>query len=157
MKLNQRLKQAGVIAPEVVPAPVEGSHKKPPAAPRKPAPPRNGEAPPPSEPARRAGAEGSLINLAAETFVLASQEKLGAASQYVIAPLAEVSGLIVERAHAFGIGHSRAALQRGVWHNTRQREDGKWVFRRRWNGDQTDYGLNVTTVPALLRVRLATY
>lgn len=36
---------------------------------------------------------------------------------------------IVERAHAFGIGHSRAALRRGVWHNTRQRDDGKWVFR----------------------------
>jgi pimeloyl-ACP methyl ester carboxylesterase len=44
---------------------------------------------------------------------------------------------IVERAHAFGIGHSRAALQRGVWHNTRQREDGKWVFRH-----------HLTTLPA---------
>ena len=36
---------------------------------------------------------------------------------------------IVERAQAFGIGHSREAVERGVWHNTRQREDGKWVFR----------------------------
>ena len=36
---------------------------------------------------------------------------------------------IVERARAFGIGHSREAVERGVWHNTRQREDGKWVFR----------------------------
>jgi pimeloyl-ACP methyl ester carboxylesterase len=44
---------------------------------------------------------------------------------------------IVERAHAFGIGHSRAALQRGVWHNTRRREDGKWVFRH-----------HLTTLPA---------
>jgi beta-galactosidase GanA len=34
---------------------------------------------------------------------------------------------------------------------------GKWVFERVWNGDQTDYGLNFTTLPALLRVRLATY
>ena len=40
----------------------------------------------------------ALCQQAAETFVLASQEKLGAASQYVIAPLSEVSGLIVEQA-----------------------------------------------------------
>ena len=50
MKLNQRLKQAGVIAPEVVPAPAEGNPKRPAPAPRKPAPPRNGEAPPPADP-----------------------------------------------------------------------------------------------------------
>lgn len=37
-----------------------------------------------------------LLKQAAETFVLASHEKLGAASQYVIAPLTDVSGLIVE-------------------------------------------------------------
>ena len=35
--------------------------------------------------------------------------------------------------------------------------EGKWVFRRRWNGDQTDYGLNFSSVPQLLRVKLATY
>jgi beta-galactosidase GanA len=35
--------------------------------------------------------------------------------------------------------------------------DGKWVFRRRWNGDQTDYGHNISSVPQLLRVKLATY
>lgn len=34
---------------------------------------------------------------------------------------------------------------------------GRWVFERVWNGDQTDYGLNFTTLPQLLRVRLATY
>ena len=34
--------------------------------------------------------------------------------------------------------------------------DGKWVFDRMWNGDQTDYGLNLTTSPVLLRVTLAT-
>ena len=33
---------------------------------------------------------------------------------------------------------------------------GTWRMRRRWNGDQTDYGLNLTG-PTLLRVRLATY
>ena len=37
----------------------------------------------------------ALSRRAAETFVLASSEKLHAASAYVIAPLSEVSGLIV--------------------------------------------------------------
>ncbi len=35
--------------------------------------------------------------------------------------------------------------------------DGEWVFERRWNGDQTDYGLNLTDRPVLLRVRLAAH
>ncbi|MFT4179622.1 MAG: DUF5597 domain-containing protein [Thermomonas sp.] len=35
--------------------------------------------------------------------------------------------------------------------------NGQWQFRRRWNGDQTDYGLNFSGVPQLLRVKLATY
>lgn len=35
-------------------------------------------------------------------------------------------------------------------------QNGRWVMLRRWNGDQTDYGLNLT-VPTLLRVRLGTY
>ncbi len=35
--------------------------------------------------------------------------------------------------------------------------DGKWTRSRIWNGDQTDYGLNLTDEPRLLRVRLATY
>ena len=35
--------------------------------------------------------------------------------------------------------------------------DGKWVFRRRWNGDQTDYGLNFSSATQLLRVKLASY
>lgn len=34
---------------------------------------------------------------------------------------------------------------------------GQWIFDRLWNGDQTDYGLNFTTVPQVLRVKLATY
>ena len=36
-------------------------------------------------------------------------------------------------------------------------EGGAWRMRRRWNGDQTDYGLNFGDQPVLLRVRLATY
>jgi beta-galactosidase GanA len=35
--------------------------------------------------------------------------------------------------------------------------DGKWTRTRVWNGDQTDYGLNLTDEPRVLRVRLATY
>lgn len=36
-------------------------------------------------------------------------------------------------------------------------EFGKWVFERVWNGDETDYGLNFTDQPHVLRVKLATY
>jgi beta-galactosidase GanA len=36
-------------------------------------------------------------------------------------------------------------------------QDGVWHFRRVWNGDQTDYGLNFTSVPQVLRVTIATY
>jgi hypothetical protein len=35
--------------------------------------------------------------------------------------------------------------------------DGKWTRSRLWNGDQTDYGLNLTEDPRVLRVKLATY
>ena len=36
-------------------------------------------------------------------------------------------------------------------------ENGQWIMRRRWNGDQTDYGFNFAEQPVLLRVRLGTY
>ena len=35
--------------------------------------------------------------------------------------------------------------------------DGEWTFRRRWNGDQTDYGLNFSSATQLLRVKMASY
>ena len=35
-------------------------------------------------------------------------------------------------------------------------QNGRWVMRRRWNGDQTDFGLNFVD-PVMLRVRLGTY
>jgi beta-galactosidase GanA len=38
-----------------------------------------------------------------------------------------------------------------------QYQNGKWVFERVWNGDETDYGLNFTSAPQVLRVKLATY
>ncbi len=36
-------------------------------------------------------------------------------------------------------------------------ENGEWKFVRLWNGDQVDYGLNLTDKPVTLRVSLATY
>ena len=36
-------------------------------------------------------------------------------------------------------------------------DDGSFRFRRTWNGDQTDYGLNFTAQPVLLRVTMGTY
>jgi len=36
-------------------------------------------------------------------------------------------------------------------------ENGQWVFDRVWNGDQVDYGLNLTTLPQVLKVKLAAY
>jgi len=35
--------------------------------------------------------------------------------------------------------------------------DGQWTRTSVWNGDETDYGLNLTDEPRWLRVRLATY
>ncbi|KFI07483.1 glycoside hydrolase [Massilia sp. BSC265] len=34
---------------------------------------------------------------------------------------------------------------------------GKWVMERNWNGDQTDYGLNLPAAPTVLKVRMRTY
>jgi beta-galactosidase GanA len=36
-------------------------------------------------------------------------------------------------------------------------DNGQWIFDRLWNGDQTDWGLNFSSVPQVLRVQLATY
>lgn len=36
-------------------------------------------------------------------------------------------------------------------------ENGQWHFLREWNGDQTDWGLNFTSQPQVLHVKLATY
>lgn len=36
-------------------------------------------------------------------------------------------------------------------------EQGKWVMQRVWNGDQTDWGLNFSDKPILLRIKMATY
>jgi beta-galactosidase GanA len=36
-------------------------------------------------------------------------------------------------------------------------KNNEWVFERVWNGDQTDWGLNLTSKPQVLRVKMATY
>jgi beta-galactosidase GanA len=36
-------------------------------------------------------------------------------------------------------------------------ENGVWKIERIWNGDQTDYGLNFTSAPQILRVTVATF
>lgn len=36
-------------------------------------------------------------------------------------------------------------------------DHGKWIFRRLWNGDSVDYGLNFTDREQVLRVKLVTY
>lgn len=36
-------------------------------------------------------------------------------------------------------------------------EDGKWIFRRVWNGDETDYGVNFTKREQVLRIKLTSY
>jgi len=35
--------------------------------------------------------------------------------------------------------------------------DGRWVMERVWNGDQTDYGLNLPATPTVLKVRMGSY
>lgn len=54
-------------------------------------------------------------------------------------------------------GSARGERMMLEWVEEGHYADGKWVFERRWNGDQTDYGLNFTTLPQVLRVKLATY
>ncbi|HEX7641509.1 MAG TPA: DUF5597 domain-containing protein [Burkholderiaceae bacterium] len=34
---------------------------------------------------------------------------------------------------------------------------GKWIMERNWNGDQVDYGINLTGNPVVLKVKLGTY
>jgi pimeloyl-ACP methyl ester carboxylesterase len=45
---------------------------------------------------------------------------------------------IVERARAFGFGVSTASVERGVYHNTIRRDDGRWVFRHHLANLPTD-------------------
>ena len=34
---------------------------------------------------------------------------------------------------------------------------GQWIMERNWNGDQVDYGINMSNTPTVLKVRIGTY
>jgi beta-galactosidase GanA len=34
---------------------------------------------------------------------------------------------------------------------------GRWVMERNWNGDQTDYGVNLPATPVVLKIKMGTY
>jgi hypothetical protein len=58
---------------------------------------------------------------------------------------------------SFGSREKSTAFLYGRIEEGHYDEKNQWIFERLWNGDQTDYGLNFSTVPQLLRVTLATY
>jgi hypothetical protein len=54
-------------------------------------------------------------------------------------------------------GSQRAKMQFARVEEGTFQDDGTWKFLRIWNGDQTDWDLNFTSAPQVLKVRLATY
>jgi cellulase/cellobiase CelA1 len=63
-----------------------------------------------------------------------------------------------------GTGQTPSALIDGKWIHRQflkveegSYENGSFKFRRILNGDQTDYGLNFSSAPQVLRVSVATY
>jgi beta-galactosidase GanA len=59
---------------------------------------------------------------------------------------------------SFGLADKESSLQTQFDRVEEGRyEKGQWVMDRVWNGDQTDWGLNLTTAPQVLRVKLATF
>ncbi|OYW79305.1 MAG: hypothetical protein B7Z26_08275, partial [Asticcacaulis sp. 32-58-5] len=78
----------------------------------------------------------------------------------VIAQLSE-DEFLVTGVHArlnFGVGDKQKGKNL-IFRTVEQGhfENGKWVVDFVWNGDQTDYGLNLTGEPAILKIKLATY
>jgi beta-galactosidase GanA len=75
--------------------------------------------------------------------------ELNANDYLVIGQNARVSFALADPSAANGVIFDRVEEGRFV--------RGEWVRDRIWNGDQTDYGLNFTSPPQVLRVKLATY
>ena len=50
------------------------------------------------------------------------------------------------------LGAMNARVEEGQFDST-----GRWVMQRNWNGDQVDYGLNLTGNPVVLKVRMGRY
>jgi beta-galactosidase GanA len=75
--------------------------------------------------------------------------ELGADEFLVAGSHARVSFEVAEPAR--GAKMQFARVEEGTF------ENGAWKFLRVWNGDQIDWGLNFTSVPQVLKVRVATY
>jgi beta-galactosidase GanA len=60
------------------------------------------------------------------------------------------------RLHGAGTNGGKPAMWARVEEGHFDRK-GKWVMERNWNGDQTDYGLNLPATPVVLKVRMGTY
>jgi beta-galactosidase GanA len=75
--------------------------------------------------------------------------ELGEDEYLVFAQNARVDFTLAVRGAADGVIFDRVEEGRFV--------SGEWLMERVWNGDQTDYGLNFTEKPRVLRVKLATY
>jgi len=75
--------------------------------------------------------------------------ELGADEFLVAGYHARVSFDVAEPAH--GAKMQFARVEEGTY------ENGAWKFLRVWNGDQVDWGLNFTSVPEVLKVRVAAY
>jgi len=75
-----------------------------------------------------------------------------------IAQIGENEFIIIGQRARVKIDH--AAGKPSMWARVEEgRYDaaGKWIMERNWNGDQTDYGLNLTGNPVVLKVKLGTY
>ena len=75
--------------------------------------------------------------------------ELGPDEYLVFAQNCRVSFALADATSANGMQFERVEEGRFV--------DGAWVMDRVWNGDQTDWGLNFSERPRVLRVKLATY
>lgn len=75
--------------------------------------------------------------------------ELGPDEYLVFAQNSRVSFALADPSSANGMQFERVEEGRFV--------DGAWVTDRVWNGDQTDWGLNFSERPRVLRVKLATY
>ena len=84
---------------------------------------------------------------------------LGAEGGVVIARLGPDQFLVTGRMARIDFGPKAATGKHMQFVRVEEGQyvDGQWVFHHLWNGDQTDYGLNFTTVPRVLKVTLATY
>ena len=97
--------------------------------------PQNAKSPPPHATELLGGV--SIAQIADDEFVL-----VGQFARVRIEPLAQAgkSGAMI------------ASAEEGRFDGA-----GRWVMERRWNGDQTDWGLNFTARPVVLKVKMGRY